>query len=123
MEQRHIIDALAELKTASSDVYGCMRQEAGVWHMNKFSGVDTGKALERLGVALNKSHTILDAVDIAQGSTIVPTLSIWDKIRREVMRGIAAAMRNKDPHTYQALKSINTHINRCEQQNKKEQQS
>ena len=62
MEQRHLTEALLELRTASSDVYGCMRQEAGVWYMNKFSGVDTGKALERLGVALNKSRTILDAV-------------------------------------------------------------
>ncbi len=33
MEQRHIIDALAELRAASSDVYGCMRRETGVWYM------------------------------------------------------------------------------------------
>ena len=62
MEQRHIIDALAELRAASSDVYGCMRRETGVWYMNEFSDIDAKKALERLGVALNKSRTILDAV-------------------------------------------------------------
>lgn len=126
MEQRHLTEALLELRTASSDVYGCMRRDAGVWYMNEFSGIDAKKALEQLGVALKKSRTILDSVPPppvptlteVNKSTHVP--SVWDRVRYAIDAGISTSIDANDPHTYQDLKSLRLLISRYEQKDKKE---
>ena len=123
MEQRHLVDALTRLLEASRAVYGCMRHDGGVWYMDRCSGTDPGAAIEQLGLAIFNTQGILNTIPATNRrvlSCVAPKQepSIWEKLQYAISVAIEEAMSNNDSHTYQALKSFQLHVTRCEQQSK-----